>query len=105
MPDWSIFALNVVPPVVAGAVIAVLAAWLARRLGCYQATFRGHLGRLALAYLVSVLIVGIIIDNRGKSDFGLWSQVIEWPLAGLLALAAVDVAITAAMRKHSAPAT
>ena len=105
MPDWTVVALNVVPPMVAGAAVAVLVASLARRLGCYQATVRGHLGRLALVYLLAVVIVGIIVDNQGNSDFGLWSQIIEWPLAGLLALAAVDLIITARMRTHRAPAT
>lgn len=46
-----------------------------------------------MMYLLSVFIIGSIIANWTNSDLGLWSQVIEWPLAAMLALLAVDLIV------------
>jgi len=105
MPDWTVRALNVVPPAVAGAAVALLVALLARRFGWYEATLRGHFRRLAIVYVCAAGLTAVIVGNHESADFGLWSQFIQWPLAGLLALSSIDLAITAGIRRHRAPAT
>ncbi len=100
MPRWTILALNFLPPVVAGAATSGVLAWWARRRGWYVATVRDHFKRLALGYLLSASIVGLIVSNQRSSDYGLWSQLIEWPLAALIGLALVDFTITMLIREH-----
>jgi hypothetical protein len=94
MPDWTILAINVVPPMSAGVLTSLAAAWLAHQRGWYSPTLRAHATRLALAYALSLTITAVIIANQSNSDFGLWSQVIEWPLAALVGVAVVDAVIT-----------
>jgi hypothetical protein len=93
--EWWVWALNVFAPALGGAlVVAVLIAWESRR-ARYTCTWQGHLARTTSWYVAAGVLYWIVWMDRGISDFGLWGQIIEWPLAGLLAAIATDVLASA----------
>lgn len=105
LPDWTILAINILPPMTAGVLISLASLWFARRQGWYEPTLRAHAMRLALTYALSIAIIALIIANWSNSDFGLWGQLIEWPLAALIGLALVDLVATIAAGRHRVAAT
>jgi len=105
MPDWTILAINVIPPMTAGVLTSLGAVWFARRRGWFTPTMRAHVMRLAFTYALSIAIVALIVANWSNSDFGLWAQVIEWPLAALIGLALVDLLFTIVLGRHHVAAT
>jgi hypothetical protein len=101
LAGWTIVALNVVPPAVAGGISAIALACVALRLRWFLPSLRGHLARLALLYPLCALLAGYSAIAQRSSDFGLWGQILEWPLTAFLGLAVVD-AVTTLMVRHQA---
>jgi hypothetical protein len=93
--SWWGPVLNRYAPGVGGLLVTMSLHALLRRTGEYTIALRAHLVRALAWYLMVGLIAGINYSNRGSSDFGLWSQVINWPLVGLLVGLGFDLLIIA----------
>ena len=101
--EWVGYVLNDVAPALAGVACAGLLAAMLMRASKYVPTVRGFLLRTMPWYLLAAAIEVLVIQGRADSDFGLWSQIITWPLAALLAALATD-ALVSWRRSSSAPA-
>ncbi len=101
LPDWVILAINVAPPLAGGALASWVAARLASSRGWFRATLDGHAERMLIAYALSLLISVTIISNWRNGEFGLWRQLIEWPLMALIGLIVVDAILTVRLRGQS----
>jgi hypothetical protein len=101
--EWIGYVLNDVAPALAGVVCAVLLAALLVRASRFVATTRGFLVRTMPWYLLAAAIAVLVVQGQASPDFGLWSQIITWPLAALLAGLATDALVTW-RRSSSAPA-
>ena len=88
--DWTGVVLNEVAPGLAGVSCAVLLIALLVRWQVFSPTLRGFLVRTLPWLCLAAAIEVVVLKNRGNSDFGLWSQVITWPLAALLGGLATD---------------
>jgi hypothetical protein len=88
--DWWGPLLNIAAPALGGvAVFAPLAAFCSRR-NLFTPSLRGHMVRTVLWYAFVAWVISVIVSNRDNSDFGLWGQIIEWPMFALLAAIAAD---------------
>jgi len=56
---------------------------------------------MLIAYTLSLLISVTIISNWRNGEFGLWRQLIEWPLMALIGLIVVDAILTVRLRGQS----
>ena len=92
--EWVGYVLNDVAPALAGVACAGILAALLIRARNYVPTIRGFLRRTMPWYLLAGAIEILVIQGRANSDFGLWSQIITWPLAALLAGLATDAVVT-----------
>jgi hypothetical protein len=92
---WTGPWLNQYAPALGGLVVAMALFAILRRRGQYTPALRAHFTRSSLWYGLVGLILWVNYLQRGISDFGLWSQLINWPLAGLLAGLAFDLLATA----------
>ncbi|MBC7793097.1 MAG: hypothetical protein H7Z43_05275 [Clostridia bacterium] len=102
--DWWGWALNIAAPVLGGAAVAAaLSAWEVRR-GRYSGTWRGHFARTMLWYASAVALYGVVRDNVGISDFGLWGQFVQWPLAAILGAIGVDALMSVRVAWYDARA-
>jgi hypothetical protein len=102
LPTWSVFALNYLPPFLAGTLTAGLVVSVVRRWGAYVATLPAHVRRNGLAYAICIAIAVLIVMNRSNGDYGLWRQLVEWPLAAILGLMSADLTFTLIKRRANA---
>ena len=92
--DWIGVVLNDVAPGSAGVIcVPLLVDMLARR-SAFAATLAGFVTRTAPWITVASFILLIVWRERANSDFGLWSQIITWPLAALVAGIVTDALVT-----------
>ena len=91
---WIGFLLNVIVPLLAGVISGAVAIYVLSRRGLLEATVREHLFRAAPWYLLSCLLVLIVVRNEGIKDFGLWSQVITWPLYSTVGALIADIVLS-----------
>ena len=98
---WVAHALNDVAPALAGVGCAVILIAILVRARLFLATGRGFAVRTMPWYLLATGIGAVVLRERGSGDFGLWSQVITWPLAALVGGLATDAFWT--WRQASAP--
>jgi hypothetical protein len=92
--DWIGVFLNDIAPAVSGVLCAlVLAKWLARH-QAFAATVSGFAVRTAPWLFLASAIGYVVWREKTNSDFGLWSQIITWPLAALVAGLTTDAAVT-----------
>ena len=101
--EWVGYVLNDVAPALAGVACAAVLAVLLIRASRYVPTIRGFLLRTMPWYLLAAAIEVLVIQGQANPDFGLWSQIITWPLAALLAGLATDALVTW-RRSSAAPA-
>ena len=88
--DWIGFAVNDAAPALAGAGCSLLLIAILVRVRLFHATARGFAVRTMPWWLLAAAIEAMVVYQRGNADFGLWSQVITWPLAALLGGLATD---------------
>lgn len=91
---WWTHGLNLVPPFFAGAAIGLILARVLARRGEFGGTFRRHLSRTISWYLLAVGLGYVVYRNRDNADFGLWAQIVVWPLAGAVGALLTDVLLT-----------
>ena len=91
---WTGPVLNEVAPCLVGVACAILLVQLLVRRDQFLPTSRGHMHRSASWYLFAVWVLGIIYRNHGNVDFGLWSQIVTWPLAGTIGALITDALLT-----------
>jgi hypothetical protein len=101
--EWVGYVLNDFAPALAGVACAGVLAAVLVRARKYVPTIRGFLLRTMSWYLLAAVIEVLVIQGQANSDFGLWGQLITWPLAALLAGLATDALVTW-RRGMSAPA-
>ena len=88
--DWIGYALNDLAPGLAGVGCALVLLAILARLRRFSVTVLGFLWRTAPWWLLAAAIQAVVLRERSNPDFGLWSQVITWPLAALVAGLATD---------------
>jgi hypothetical protein len=87
--------LNKYAPGLGGLLVTMFVCEILRRTGRYSPKLRAHLLRGAGWYLVVGLILMLNHAQRGVLDYGLWSQLVNWPLVGLLVGLGFDLLMTA----------
>jgi hypothetical protein len=92
--DWIGVILNDVAPGSAGVICAGTLAMLLARRGTFSPTLPGFVWRTLPWLILAGVILLIVNYESANSDFGLWSQVITWPLAALLAGLVTDAIMT-----------
>ena len=102
--DWIGYVLNDVAPGLAGVGCTLVLLAILSRLGRLSATLRGFWFRTASWWLLAMALQLIVLRERSNPDFGLWSQVITWPLAALAAGLATDALITYWRHRSASPA-
>lgn len=88
---WMGVVLNVIVPVLAGLLSGAVALRILSARGQLRTTLRDHFFRTAPWYLLICLLVWVIVRNAGIRDFGLWSQIITWPLYSTIGALVVDI--------------
>jgi hypothetical protein len=84
LPNWIVLAMNLVPAFLCGVGCYYVAARLERvREGSSAAPTKHFLRSLPL-YLISGLLIAYIWSERSDKSFGLWAQLVVWPLAATL---------------------
>jgi hypothetical protein len=86
--------LNDVAPASAGIVCAAVLVTLLARRDAFALTLRGFVVRTVPWMLFAGAILLIVWHEGANSDFGLWSQVITWPLVALIAGLLTDALVT-----------
>ena len=79
--------INIVPALLAGALVYALTGLWLRRRGWLEAGLVSHVRRTAPLYLFTALCGVVIMRARSSPDFGLWAQIPIW--SGLSALGGV----------------
>jgi hypothetical protein len=80
LPDWVIWALNLVPAFGVGVWGYGSFARRQTRREAATAPTTGHLGRAAPLYVISGLLGAVIAANYRDPGFGLVAQLVVWPL-------------------------
>ena len=88
---WMGVTLNFIVPVLAGLLSGAVAIWILSIRGELRPTLRDHFFRAAPWYLLICLLVLVVARNAGIRDFGLWSQIITWPLCSTIGALVVDI--------------
>jgi len=91
---WMGVVLNVIAPVLAGLLSGAVAIRVLSSRNQLKPTIRDHFFRAAPWYLLTCLLVWVIVRNMGIKDFGLWSQIITWPLFSTIAALVVDIVLS-----------
>jgi hypothetical protein len=91
---WIGVVLNVMVPLLAGVISGAVAIYVLSRRDQFKPTLREHLFRAAPWYLLSCLLVLIVVRNEGIKDFGLWSQIITWPLYSTIGALFADIVLS-----------
>ena len=77
---WWVYLLNGAAPFLAGVPISAFFVKFLDSRGEFRPTLVGHLQRASTWYAFGAWVLLVMNSNRGNSDFGLWSQLIIWPL-------------------------
>ena len=88
---WMGVVLNLIVPVLAGLLSGAVAIWVLSTRGQFRPTLRDHFFRAAPWYLLICLLVWVVVRNAGIRDFGLWSQIITWPLNSAIGALVIDI--------------
>ena len=101
---WYVVAINFGAPALSGGATGLYWSRIARSRGRREIGFRAHLRRNRVMYGMILCFGYIVAINMGNTDFGLWSQLIEWPLTAMLAFVSADLAIMMVDRTGHRPA-
>ena len=88
---WMGVVLNAIVPLIAGVLSGAVAIYVLSTRDQLKPTVRGHLFRAAPWYALSGLLVLIFVRNQGVRDFGLWSQIVIWPLYSTIGALITDI--------------
>ncbi len=91
---WLNYFLNGIAPGAAGVFCALALIALLTRWHVFRASWRGFALRTLPWFLVTSAIAYVVWQERTNGDFGLWGQLITWPLAALLAGVLTDAIVT-----------
>ncbi len=92
--DWTGPVLNLLAPALSGLLVSALLIHGLRHFRIYVPTLRAHFARAVTWYGYAALVLWITYVNRNNSDFGLWSQFIQWPLAAIVVAVVYDFVAT-----------
>jgi len=92
--SWMVIVLNVIVPLLAGGISGSAAIYVLSRRNQLNPTLRAHLFRAAPWYLLSCLLFLIVVRNEGVEDFGLWGQIVIWPLYSTIGALFADLALS-----------
>jgi len=92
--SWMRVALNVITPVLAGLLAGTLAVHILSVRCQLNPTLRAHFFRAAPWYLLICLLLSVSVRNKGVADFGLWSQIVIWPLYSTIGALIADIVLS-----------
>lgn len=84
LPNWIVLAMNIVPAFLCGVGCYYVAARRERVRDGLSAPPTKHFLRSMPLYLISGLLIIYIWAERSDKSFGLWAQLVAWPLAATL---------------------
>jgi hypothetical protein len=92
--DWPGPVIDQLAPGLSGLLVSALLIYGLRRMGIYRAGLRAHFVRAVPWYGFAAWVFWVTYVNRANTDFGLWKQLIQWPLAATIAAVAYDFVTT-----------
>lgn len=101
---WVGLVLNGVAPWAAGLACGTALVIALVATGKFVPTVRGHLLRASTWYGLGAVLSAAVLSGRSNSDFGLYGQLVVWPLVSIAGALMVDILATY-LRAQRAPAS
>lgn len=103
LADWPGPVIDIVAPGLSGLLVSVLLIHWLRSSRIYVPSLRAHLVRAIPWYGFVAWVLWVTYLNRANTDFGLWRQLIQWPVAATFVAVAYDLIATVYLGRHHTP--
>lgn len=95
---WGVL-LNFVTPVLGGAIAYSALRALSNRLGWELRGYRHHLARTFVWYGLVASALWVVFANRDNSDWGLFGQIVTWPMCSVATGLVLDLLLTVRLER------